>query len=383
MNKSPDLRFSDFFDPWHLKKISEITKVFDGTHSTPKYVERGIPFYSVEHVTSNQFSKTKFISEDVFNKENKRVKLERGDILMTRIGSVGVPRIIDWDVNASFYVSLALIKKNNSFHSPFLAHSISSVSFQREIWKRTIHVAFPKKINLGEILNCEFLLPSVEEQNKIAEFLSSVDKKIQLLEKKKEQLELYKKGVMQKIFSQEIRFKDDNGNSFQDWESNSLGNLCEITTGKLDANAMVEKGNYRFYTCANNYYQIDKYEFDTDALIVSGNGANVGYIHRYKGKFNAYQRTYVLDDFDDNILYIKYFLNKYLHKRIFREKRDGNTPYITMSTLTEMEIIKPSLLEQNKIANFLSAIDKKIETTSTQIDKTKEFKKGLLQQMFV
>ena len=68
-----------------------------------------------------------------------------------------------------------------------------------------------------------------------------------------------------------------------------------VTTGKLDANAMVSNGEYRFYTCAKEYYQIDKYSFDTDALLVSGNGANVGYVHHYKGKFNAYQRTHVMD----------------------------------------------------------------------------------------
>ena len=85
-----------------------------------------------------------------------------------------------------------------------------------------------------------------------------------------------------------------------------LGNICNITTGKLDANAMVENGQYRFYTCAKDYYYIDKYAFDTEALLISGNGAYVGYIHYYKGKFNAYQRTYVLDQFTENIQYIKY-----------------------------------------------------------------------------
>ena len=130
--------------------------------------------------------------------------------------------------------------------------------------------------------------------------------------------------------------------------------------GKLDANAMNSNGKYRFYTCAKDYFYINSFEFDTDALIVSGNGANVGYIHHYKGKFNAYQRTYVLDAFQDNILYVKFFLDKNLKWRINKEKKEGNTPYIVLSTLTEMIIQVPCIQEQEKIANFLIAINKKI-----------------------
>jgi type I restriction enzyme S subunit len=188
---------------------------------------------------------------------------------------------------------------------------------------------------------------------------------------------------MQKIFSHEIRFKDDNGNSYQDWENKKLGHLCDIRTGKLNANASDENGKYRFYTCAKNYFQIDKYEFDTDALIISGNGANVGYIHHFNGKFNAYQRTYVLDKFKLNIYYLKHFLNKNLFRRIYKEKKDGATPYIVMSTLFEMSILVPEANEQKKIADFLSSLDEKIGAASAQLEKTKEFKKGLLQQMFV
>ena len=82
----------------------------------------------------------------------------------------------------------------------------------------------------------------------------------------------------------QLRFKGDDGQNFPEWEDTTLGELCSITTGKLDANAMIGNGEYRFYTCAKEYYRIDNYAFDTDALLVSGNGANVGYIHHYKGK---------------------------------------------------------------------------------------------------
>ncbi|MGZ9736616.1 restriction endonuclease subunit S [Flavobacterium sp. GNP002] len=235
----------------------------------------------------------------------------------------------------------------------------------------------------SDLKTLEIILPKLEEQTRIANFLSLVDEKLNLLKEKKELLEDYKKGIMQKIFNQEIRFKDDNGEDFEEWEEKSLGSLCKITTGKLDANAMVEDGVYRFYTCAKDYYRIDKYAFDTEALLISGNGANVGYIHYYKGKFNAYQRTYILDGFNENIMYVKYFLQMNLPKRIKGEKNDGNTPYIVLSTLSEMDFLIPSIEEQTKIANFLSAIDEKIELVSNQIQDTQEYKKGLLQQLFV
>ncbi|QXP65401.1 restriction endonuclease subunit S [Polaribacter sp. AHE13PA] len=199
-----ELRFKDDegndFPEWEEKKLGEITKYYDGTHQTPNYVSEGIPFYSVEHVTANQFEKTKYISREVFEKENKRVRLEKGDILMTRIGNVGKARYIDWDVKASFYVSLALIKQNSSFSSKYLAQYINSVPFQRELWKRIIHVAFPIKINLGEIGKCLVQLPCVEEQTKIANFLSDIDIKIEVLNTKIENSKSFKKGLLQKMF---------------------------------------------------------------------------------------------------------------------------------------------------------------------------------------
>ena len=188
------------YPDWVEKKLGEITRIYDGTHQTPKYVEEGIPFYSVEHVTANQFTSTKYISKDIFDKENKRVTLEKGDILMTRIGSIGEVKYIDWDVEASFYVSLALIKQDKSYNGKYLNFLIQSDFFQRELWKKTIHVAFPKKINLGEIGKCHILLPCLKEQEKIANFLSGIDKKIELVKQETEQVKEFKRGLLQQMF---------------------------------------------------------------------------------------------------------------------------------------------------------------------------------------
>lgn len=188
------------FAEWKKTEIKNISKIFDGTHQTPNYVTAGVPFYSVEHVTANNFKNTKYIAEDVYLAELKRVQLEKGDILLTRIGDIGTCRLIDWDVRASFYVSLALIKVNKQHNSSFVNQYIKSNLFQKELHERTIHVAFPKKINLGEIGLCLIQLPCLEEQTKIANFLSAIDQKIDVVSEQLEQAKLWKKGLLQQMF---------------------------------------------------------------------------------------------------------------------------------------------------------------------------------------
>jgi type I restriction enzyme S subunit len=119
---------------------------------------------------------------------------------MTRIGSIGVSKFIDWDVRASFYVSLALIKTTPGLNGEFLTYSIQGDYFQRELWKKTIHVAFPKKINLGEIGNCSLHLPNIEEQKKLANFLAAIDRKIKLITTQLEKAQSFKKGLLQQMF---------------------------------------------------------------------------------------------------------------------------------------------------------------------------------------
>lgn len=201
---SQEMRFKDndgnSYPEWEEKKLEKVSSSYDGIHHTPKYVEEGIPFYSAEHVTANQFEKTKFISKDIFEKENKRVKLEKNDILMTRIGSIGEVKLIDWDVNASFYGSLAVIKSNTGFNSKYLNFFIQSSFFQKELWKRTIHVAFPKKINLGEIGRCSVRLPCFEEQEKIANFLSAIERKLEVTDIEIDKMKNFKKGLLKQMF---------------------------------------------------------------------------------------------------------------------------------------------------------------------------------------
>ena len=140
--------------------------------------------------------------------------------------------------------------------------------------------------------------PCLQEQQKIVKLLSMLDERIKVQNKIIEKLETLIKGIAQHCIKEST-----SGNTYV-----KLGDICQITTGKLDANAQVDNGIYPFFTCAEQPFKIDSFAFDTEALLISGNGANLGYINYYNGKFNAYQRTYVLDIFSENIQYIKWAL---------------------------------------------------------------------------
>ena len=195
---------------------------------------------------------------------------------------------------------IRLLVDKNKFSTKYVLEYINYDLFRKIAINRSTG-STRGRIGLTDLKTIPLALPPLKEQEKIAEILTiwdeAITKQTELLRAK----ELQKKGLMQKLLSGEVRFS-----GFSDeWEEVRLGEICKITTGKLNANAMVENGQYTFFTCARETYKINEFAFDTEALLVSGNGANVGYIHYFNGKFNAYQRTYVLDGFKHNIFLIK------------------------------------------------------------------------------
>ena len=226
---------------------------------------------------------------------------------------------------------------------------------------------------VNKLLKIKVVLPSVSEQTKIARFLSLLDERITTQNKIIDKLQSLIKGIAQHSIRELI-----NG-----WEHVRLGDICKITTGKLDANALVENGQYPFFTCAERPFNIDSYAFDTEALLISGNGANLGYINYYKGKFNAYQRTYVLDHFSVNIQYVKWALKVLLPQRIAIEKSSSNTPYIVLSTLADLKIPIPNNSKQNHIADLMMSFERKLSTQLVLSDLYNKQKQYLLRQMFI
>ena len=193
----PEVRFPGFTDAWEQRKLGEVADIFDGTHQTPKYTDSGIKFVSVENIATLETEK--YISQKAYESEYSNKQAEKGDVLMTRIGNIGTPKLIEKDEPLAYYVTLALLKPKN-IDSNFLAWGISSPKVQRNIWKLTLHIAFPKKINLGEINQVSISIPSINEQKKIGDFFKQLDSLIALHQRKLDHLELMKKGLLQQMF---------------------------------------------------------------------------------------------------------------------------------------------------------------------------------------
>ena len=183
---------------WELVQLKDVVSIFDGTHQTPNYKTTGVRFISVENIL-NPLATQKYISEEDYRKEFK-AHPEYGDVLMTRIGDIGRTCYVDFDSDMAYYVSLALFKCSSKIDGRFLAAYISTNSFQKELWERTLHIAFPKKINTGEIGECYIHLPNRERQIAIASYLDVIEKKIQLAEKQLNLMQITKAGLMQQLF---------------------------------------------------------------------------------------------------------------------------------------------------------------------------------------
>lgn len=284
-------------------------------------------------------------------------------IIIGRKGSVGevnLSRKNFYPIDTTYVVKLS--NNNDLFYFYYLLSylKLSSITSQSAV----------PGLNREDVYSLLIPLPPKPEQEAIAKVLSDTDTLIEKLEQLIAKKRNIKTGAMQQLLKPK-----------EGWEVKKLGEVCgKITTGKLDANAMKSDGEYRFYTCAKDYFFIDKYAFDDEALLISGNGENVGYVHYYKGKFNAYQRTYVLTGFSLNVHYIKKYLDKFLASRIEVEVNAGNTPYIRMGTLTEMDIYFPiEEIEQTRIVQILSDMDNEIEALEKKLNKYKMLKQGLMQ----
>lgn len=208
-------------------------------------------------------------------------------------------------------------------------------------------------------------LPTKPEQEKIAKILDCATRQVELQEQLVDKLKVQKKALMQKLLTPQ-----------PDWKEVKLGDICEITTGKLDANEMVENGEYPFFTCSKDIYKIDKYAYDMEALLMAGNG-EIGDIKYYNGKFNAYQRTYILYDFTFNIKYTRQYLLLHFNKAVCKGSQKSSMPYIRVDLLKNAKILYPQNIEQ--IVSVLENFDKQIELQQKLLEQNKLQQKALMQ----
>ena len=193
----PEIRFKGFTDAWEQRKLNEVVNVYDGVHQTPDYKDSGVMFLSVENISI--LKSEKYISEEAFQKDYK-VYPQKGDVLMTRIGDVGTPNVVETTEKVAFYVSLALLKPTK-INSYFLCNSIQSPLFQKGLKDRTLVTAIPQKINKDEIGKVNIILPaSSQEQQLIGEYFRNLDRLITLHQRELEKLKNLKKACLEKMF---------------------------------------------------------------------------------------------------------------------------------------------------------------------------------------
>lgn len=396
----PALRFKDEsgqnFPDWKAKSISELAiKVIDGDRGQNypngnDFSDDGYClFLNAKNVTKSGFAfeELSFITKEK-DEQLRKGKLRKNDLIITTRGSVGNIAHFDNEVN---YVNMRInsgmvILRNEStdispnylyqyFYSPHFTKSVQQIAFGSA--QPQLTVLEIKKFIVG--------LPLIKEQTKIANFLTAIDEKITNLTKKHDLLTQYKKGVMQQIFNQELRFKDDDGQDFPEWEEVSLENVLDYEQPT------------KYLVSSTEYSD----SFKTPVL-TAGKTFILGYTDEINGICKEGLPVIIFDDFTTAFKFVSFpFKAKSSAMKLLRKKADVNIYYVYtamqlidfpsgdehkrywISEYSKVIIPLPCGKEQTKIANFLTAIDDKITATQTQLKAVKQYKQGLLQQMFV
>lgn len=217
----------------------------------------------------------------------------------------------------------------------------------------------------------------IAEQQAIAEALSDIDGLIAALDRKIAKKRLIKQGAMQQLLTGKKRLP-----GFADlWVEKKLGEIVYITTGRKDVNEGSSYGAYPFFTCSTLIMRSNSYSFDKEAILIAGNG-DVGNLHYYNGKFEAYQRTYVLYDFIENVQYLYLYLQAFLIHALNDGKVGSTIPYIVLTQLTDFVVKLPQdKAEQTAIATILTDMDKEIADLETKRDKYRLLKSGMMQKL--
>lgn len=383
----PKLRFSQFNDEWKLTNIrpylSEYIERVDSNTTIPiltssrnglilqkdYFDNRELSNEGEYGVVPRGYFTYRHMSDDSTFKFNVNTICDRGAV------SKEYPVFTTKDMDSNFL----LIKLNNS--DEFKKFAIE----QKQGGTRT-------RLYFKRLIQLNLTIPSLLEQKKIASFLTSIDLRIQQFSKKKSLLEQFKRGVMQKIFLQEITFKDENGKEFPKWEVKKLIEIVEcldnIRKPLNDSERQKMQGNIPYWGANNIVDHINDFLFDETIILLAEDGgnfnefktrpiANISY-----GKCWVNNHSHVLRSKND-LLLNEFLYYSLVHKNITDYTSGGTRSKLIKSEMLKIDIKIPSIKEQTKIAIFLSAIDKKIEGVNKQLEQTRLWKKGLLQQMFV
>jgi type I restriction enzyme S subunit len=380
----PQLRFPEFDEEWDQEKVGELCDSIVPGRNKPTNFEGDIPWITtpdIEHNGIINYSKKGLnISREEAKKVGSKI-VPINSIIISCVGELGLSAITGKEIIINQQLHAFIPKERIKYR--FLLYQLNlKKKYMDKVATKTA-VPYMNKDNCNSI---PIDFPTLPEQQKIASFLSAIDEKIQQLSRKKELLEQYKKGVMQQLFSGKLRFKDENGEDYADWEEKKLGEIGKFYAGgdldKLNYNK-VKSNEFIYPIYANGsgegiYGYATTFQYKSNSVTVSGRG-NLGYANVRTQSFNAIVRLIVIEP--------KEFINaKYLEEIINQTKfaiESTGVPQLTVPQIKTYKIPIPSFKEQQKIANFLSSIDTKIESVNKQITQTQTFKKGLLQGMFV
>jgi len=403
----PQLRFKEFDSQWESHRIDNVAKkVTSGSRDWAQYyADSGDKFIRMTNLPKKGINllmdDLKYVKLPEESSEGKRTSLDSGDILISITAELGK---IGWVPNnlglAYINQHTALIKLKSKVDSKYVAYQLSTNKNNIKL-NRLNDSGAKSGLNLSTIRTFLIPFPALPEQQKIASFLSAVDERIQLLSRKNELLAQYKKGLMQQLFSGKLRFKDVNGNDYADWEEKKLGAAGKFISGTgftekeqggsngfpfLKVSDMNLANNKILMTESNNYVTEEqvkrmKYRVITSTSIIFAKVGAAIFLERKR-----IAKNFLIDN---NMMAfiplgnIGYHYHLFNNIRLSKYAQVGALPSYNSSDLAIIKILIPCLEEQQKIADFLSSIDTKIESVNQHITQTQTFKKGLLQQLFV
>ncbi|WP_104513513.1 restriction endonuclease subunit S [Acinetobacter indicus] len=392
---APKLRFKEFDANWSLSSLGKMTTYFKGyAFKSESYKDSGIRVIRVSDLGRESI---KTDNDSIYIEANNASAYEnwiikKDDIIITTVGSK--PHLVDSAVGRPIYVKnnnegllnqnlLVLRPIDETVDSYFIYAQLLDKKYLTHIELIQRGNANQSNITVKDLQDFETYITSKKEQTKIASFLSAVDEKISQLTQKHALLSQYKQGMMQKLFSQQIRFKADDGSEFGEWKSVFLGDISKPQQWKTISSSELTEIGYPVFG-ANGYIGFyPKYNHINETIAVTCRGATCGEVTLVKAKSYITGNAMSIDEINENehsTLYIYYALCF----RGFKDVISGSAqPQIVGNAIRKVTFQIPCLEEQTKIANFLSAIDQKIEVVTQQIEQAKQWKKGLLQQMFV
>ena len=411
----PQLRFKEFGEEWEKSPIGQYIDIKSGYAFKGEEIsedDSGIPILRGINITEGYVRHNQSIDRFYLGTENKRLNdliLKQGDLVLGMDGSkVGknVAIISKEDEGALLIQRVARLRPKENASIEFIYLHIHSFKFHRYVDVVNTSSGIPH-ISIKQIKDFKIAFPSLPEQQKIAQFLTAVDSKLLQLTQKKELLEQYKKGVMQQLFNQQLRFKKDDGSDYPDWEEKRLGEVGETFNG-LTGKTKEDFGEGKPYVQYMQIFADSKINLEQCGYVSINKEEKQTRVYRGDVFFTTSSETPIeigtssvlLDEIKE--LYLNSFCFGYRPKSrlqpefarflfrssYFRRKiiplAQGSTRYnMSKKELLKLKVNLPSKQEQQKIANYLSAIDTKIATVTQQIEATQQFKKGLLQQMFV